>query len=164
VLISHLKAVCDRQVSEMQKAVIGRGEWKLISLYNLEIPEDVWFQKSQEQRTRLLKKVMEVRPLISTSTAAPSPADHDLSPAAAEGNLSVAFENSGITTLSKGTLEGIWKKAETLIQTNGHIISVSWSTDKKECLVRSTTSDQPRLVKISSNTAVMTSVLCLKVF
>jgi len=151
VLISHLKAVCDKQVSEMQKAVIGRGEWKLISLYNLEIPEDVWFQKSQEQRTRLLKKVMEARPFISTSTAAPLPTVQDLSPAAAEGILSVASENSGITTLSKGTLEGIWKKAETLIQTNGNIISVPWSTDKKECLVRSTTGDQPHLVKMSQD-------------
>jgi len=101
-------------------------------------------------KLRLLKKVMEVRPLISISTAAPSPADHDLSPAAAEGNLSVAFQNSGITILSKGTLEGICKKAETLIQTNGHIISVPWSTDKKEYLVRST-SDQPHLVKMGQD-------------
>ena len=150
VLITHLKAICDKQVSEMQKTVIGRGEWKLIPLYNLEIPEELWFQKTQEQRTRHVKKVMETKPFISTVSVTTSSTDHNLVPAvrAAKEILSVSLENSGITTLSKGTLEGIWRKAETLIQTDGHIISVPWSSDKKECLVRSTTSDQPHLVKV----------------
>jgi len=118
-------------------------------LYNVEIPE-FWFQKTQEQRTRHLKKVMKTRPFISTVNVTPSSTDHDLVPvaSAAKEILSVSLENSGITILSKGTLEGIWRKAETLIQTDGHVISVPWNSDKKERPVRSTTSDQPHLVKV----------------
>ena len=114
----------------MQKAVIGRGEWKLVPLYNLEIPEDVWFKKTQDQCTRHLKKVMETRPIISAPSST-ADQDQDLSSATTKGILSISFENAGTTTLSKGTLEGIWKKAETLVQTDGHIISVPWSTDKR---------------------------------
>ena len=73
---------------------------------------------------------MEARSFISTVSVTRSSTDHDLVPAAsaAEEILSVSPENSGITTLSKGTLEGIWRKAETLIQTDSHIISVPWSS------------------------------------
>ena len=93
---------------------------------------------------------MKTRPFFSTVSVTPSLTDHDLVPAASAAKeiLSVSLENSGITILSKGTLEGIWRKAETLIQTDGHVISVPWNSDKKERPVRSTTSDQPHLVKV----------------
>ena len=48
------------------------------------------------------------------------PGDAFLSAAAATSvhkGLSISVENTGINTLSDGTLQGIWKKAETLIQT-----------------------------------------------
>ncbi len=34
VVIEHLKAIVNRHTSEMEKAVIGRGEWSFISSYH----------------------------------------------------------------------------------------------------------------------------------
>ena len=59
VLIDHLRSICDRQVAEIEKAVIGRGEWRFDPSYCcLEVPEHIWFKKSEEQRRRHLTKVM----------------------------------------------------------------------------------------------------------
>ena len=59
VLINHLRSICERQVAEIEKAVIGRGEWRFDSSYRcLEVSEHIWFMKSDEQRKRHLTKVM----------------------------------------------------------------------------------------------------------
>ena len=70
VLVDHLKAICDRQVAETHKAVIGRGEWKFEQQYSyLEVPEQLWFQKSQQQRNTHLNKVMTATPFVPSSTS-----------------------------------------------------------------------------------------------
>ena len=58
--------------------------------------------------------------------------------------LSVSVENAGLSSISLSTLTGMWKKAENLIQSEGHILKAPWLSDKKARLVRSSSS--PSLV------------------
>ena len=52
VLIEHLKSISDRHRSELQKAVIGRGQWHFISQYGyLQVPEVSWFIQCPKRGT-----------------------------------------------------------------------------------------------------------------
>ena len=45
----------------------------------------------------------------------------------------------------------MWKKAENLIQSEGHILKVPWLSDEKARLVKSSSSPQPHVVQTRSN-------------
>ena len=47
------------------------------------------------------------------------------------------LEDSGIASVSKGTLENIWKKACELVKSGGNILKVPWSSSEKSRLVKS---------------------------
>ena len=50
VLVQHLKAIVDRQAAEVEKAIIGRGQWCFSSDYvNLVVPEAVWLTDSDKR-------------------------------------------------------------------------------------------------------------------
>ena len=52
-LISHLKAITAQPAqhqAELEKAVIGRGEWHFCPQYTtLQVPESVWFSKMKPE-------------------------------------------------------------------------------------------------------------------
>ena len=64
--------------------------------------------------------------------------------------LSVSVEKCGLSKVSQSTLEGIWKKAETLIHSKGNILKASWISDEKSRLIRSSSSPQPHVVQRNS--------------
>lgn len=64
--------------------------------------------------------------------------------------LGIAAEDCGVTTISLPVLQGIWKKAEKLVQCKGDILKVPWSSDEKSRLVKSTSSEHPHIVKVNS--------------
>ena len=153
-LIDHLKAICDRQVEEIHKAVIGRGEWRFETMHkNLEVAEDVWFQMTDDHRKKHLRKVMTA---TCTSACTPqTPCSSTLKmnyacPASIEDvestSLDVSIQECGIQTLAQGTLQAIWKKAESLVNTSGHVLPVPWN--QKAYFVKSATSDKPHVVKV----------------
>ena len=45
--------------------------------------------------------------------------------------LSVLVENAGLSSVMLSTLTTMWKKAENLIQSEGHILKVPWLSDEK---------------------------------
>ena len=58
-LISHLKAITAQHQAELEKAIIGRGEWHFCPQYaTLQVPESVWFYiMKPETKEKHLKKV-----------------------------------------------------------------------------------------------------------
>lgn len=51
LLIEHLKSIVARQRSELDKAVIGCGEWNFIYPYDcLKVPDSECFSMSQDAR------------------------------------------------------------------------------------------------------------------
>lgn len=60
--------------------------------------------------------------------------------------LIVSVENCRMTGVAESTIRSIWKKAEVLVKTHGHIIKVPWSDDQKDRLIKSSSSTQPHLV------------------
>ena len=45
------------------------------------------------------------------------------------------------------TLQNMWKKAENLVQHEGNVLKVPWSSDIRSRLVKSSSSEQPHVVK-----------------
>ena len=121
-LIDHLKNIVDRQRSELEKSVIGRGQWHFTKEYNhLIVSETSWFsQMSNEAKKRHLNKVLCCNP---ASASTPDNSN--------QASLSISIEDSGITSISKATLENMWKKAGELVKSGESILSVPWNSDKK---------------------------------
>ena len=130
-LISHLEKIAMQHQSELEKAVIGRGEWHLCSQYALfQVEECVWFPKLKpDEKRRHLKKVQ-----TSQVTVAPPSSSctlRKLSVQEQSVGLSVPIEMSGLSTISSSTLACVWRKAAALVQVDGHILKVPWLSDTK---------------------------------
>lgn len=144
-LISHLQAITAQHQAELEKAIVGRGEWHFCQQYAaLQIPESVWFTKMKpEAKTKHLKKVQscqvkQISPLMTAST-------HENTKQPHIAYLSVLVENAGLSTISYSTLSNIWNKAEKLVLSEGHILKVPWLLDEKARLVKSSSSPQPHV-------------------
>ena len=142
VLIEHLKAVVCQHIEELQKAVIGRGEWRFKSLYrHFQVPQAIWFSKTAEFKERHIKKVQ------SAEVKGHDPASH----ASDNSTLSVPFENCGLPNIAESTLSNIWSKATKLVKSNSDILNAPWLTDAKARLVKSTSSPHPHVVTTSKS-------------
>ena len=154
-LISHLHKLTMRHHSEMEKAVISRGEWCLCPQYSaLQVEESEWFGPMEdEQKQKHMKKVLSTQVIIQRSSRPNS-----------SSILSVPVE-SAVTTLpsiSSSTLDGIWKKATLLVQNRAdHILSVPWLSDPKARLVNSPSSPhQPHTVTAKANSTYVCGPTC----
>ena len=157
VLIEHLKSITDRYNSELEKAVIGRGEWCFTSHYShLRVPEVTWFSRmSQVSKERHMKQVLSctvtghsfenTHSVLSATSSSHSDAENH-----PPTILDVKVEDCGITTVSMSVLKNMWRKAEHILRSKGGILKVPWSSDKETRLVMSSSSEQPHLVKKNS--------------
>ena len=117
---------------------------------HLIVSEASWFsQMSAEAKKMHINKVLCCKP-VSTST--PNGTN--------QASLSVSIEDNGITSVSKATLENVWKKAGELMKSGDSILSVPWSSDKKCRLVKSYSSGQPHMVTVNSRNRNKYSKLC----
>ena len=82
-----------------------------------------------------------VRSATVASTAKPIPQGHGDS-----FHLSIPFQHCGVTTIAESTLQNIWKKAETLVKSEGHVLNAPWLSDAKARLVKSSSSLHPHIV------------------
>lgn len=140
-LIEHLKNI-DRQKSELEKSIVGRGQWHFTEEYNhLIASEASWFSQnlmSNEAKQRHLNKVLTCKPVVNSTSSNTAPS-----------SLSISFEDCGITSIDTATLENMWKKACDLVKSGESILSVPWSSDDKCRLVKSYTSAQPHMVTVN---------------
>lgn len=141
VLIGHLRAITNQHVSELEKAVIGRGEWHFIAPYAcLKFPAITWFSLKQDAKERHMKKVLtyELEAAAVKSRAGPSKPG---------SRIGVSVEDSGVKNIAQSTLRGIWEKADNLLKSDGSIMKAAWISDDKARLVKSSSSPHPHLVK-----------------
>ena len=67
MLIEHLKSLTDQYNSELEKAVIGRGQWHFMPQYqHLEVLEISWFKMTPSSKERHMRNVYNC-PVIATS-------------------------------------------------------------------------------------------------
>ena len=134
--IRHLQNIKDQHVSELEKSVIGRGEWLLLSDYKfLQIPEEKWFSRMSEGgRKAHIKKVLSCPisvPAVNGATVCNS-------------SLSVPVEKCRLFSSCTSMVENMWKKAEELVEGNG-VTFVPW--DEDAYLVKSFSTSHPHIVK-----------------
>ena len=145
VLIDHLKAITKQHVAELEKAVIGRGEWNFTTVHkHLQIPDTTWFSMNLESKEKHMKKVQSckvTKKMVSTSCSS------------SVSTLSIPVEECGVTTVAPSiyTLNNIWKKAANLVTSEGHILNAPWLSDEKARLVKSSSSPHPRIIKTQKN-------------
>lgn len=131
--LEKLKQLISEQDREAERALIGRGKYELRPQYvTFHVPEVRWFAMSVQQREQHLKKfsnasVLDVIPpsdvAQSSGPTSECPGESDNS-CASSGCLDVHVgEVATCTRIPLTSLEGIWKKAEDLLNTEGAIVS-----------------------------------------
>ena len=165
-----LKKIVQQQQCEMEKAVIGYGEHQLRQHYSfLAVPEEKWFQLSQDQRKRCIQKFNSctVRSDInvpnsasdstqssnqSCSSSSPSQPIQDITIGRfsldkdKESQLSVSLEDAiSYTTLPYTTVEGIWTKAGVLVKEVNAIVPAP-GFGPKDKMVKSKSGAAPHIV------------------
>lgn len=153
-LISHLSKLAMQHQAEMEKAIIGRGEWCLCSQYaSLQMSESAWFSSMKpEEKQKHLKKVLttQVTPVTQHTSG-----QHSSSVGEPCKGLSVSiqFAVAKLPTISSSTLACMWNKAAGLIQARDHILTVPWLSDSKARLVKSSSSPQPHVVRTKTGSS-----------
>ncbi len=138
-LIKHIKSVIERQQSEVEMAVIGRGQWKFSNDYaDLVFSEMTWFSNmSPDAKKKHMKKVFNKEIVIAQNRDSCGEL------------LDISYLDCNITAVPTVTLCNIWGKAKDLVKTNA-VIKIPWIKDEKSRLVKSSSSDQPHLVNMSN--------------
>ena len=146
-LIEHLKLIADRQIASVEQAVVGKGDWKLLSDYEyLQVDELQWFKKSESERHSHLKRVFQCKPNASASNEV-------------AGNIPVLDELVkdvppkellDISAVPQTTLKQMWSKAMELIK-SGYVTEAPWMREEKARCVASASSDIPHIVTTSKN-------------
>jgi len=139
-LIESLRAIAEDQVRLLENVVVGQGEWRLTEQHNgIAVSKSRWFSNMSENTKKLhMRKVFIAKSISSLST--------EDSTLGTSSTLNVSVEDSGITTVAQAALQGIWAKAEKLVQSAGHIIKAPSVDDEMARLVKSSSGPQPHLV------------------
>lgn len=148
ILIEHLRSVTDRYKEELEKAVVGRGEWRFTPEYcQLEVSEVTWFSKMNvASKEKHMKEVLNF-PVASMSKEPSQLSTSSQTNSVSAPALTISVQECGITSLAMTLLNDIWEKAERLLSMEGGILKVPWSTDKSARLVMSSSSEHPHFVK-----------------
>ena len=162
-LIDSLKAITSDHHSELQKAVVSRGEWHFTPQYeNLVVSESFWFSHMNDAaKKQHMKKVFSHKPsrIPLTNPDSVSGASSLQDTVQFPSIPSITVEECGITSISESTLRNIWSKARKLVL-DGHVMKVPWSSDSKDRLVESSTSMQPHVVTTNSKNVYICDKNC----
>ena len=140
VLIDHLKTITEQHISELEKAVIERGEWHFIPSFGfLKVLDATWFSMEQGAKEKHMKKVLTCK--VEVASTEPSASMRTTS------SVSVPVEKCGLKKIAQSTLSGIWEKADSLLKSEGSIVRAPWISDDKARLVQSSSSPHPHIVK-----------------
>lgn len=127
------------QLKEIEKAVVGMGEYRFKSAYKcLEVGTDKWFLVSSHQRDKHLKKVFD-KACIPVEAATDVVAE-----CSQVRQLSISPERSGIVPISPEQLERTWEKAKRLLNSPGSICKAPGMSDA--LCVASETGSRPHIV------------------
>ena len=152
-----------RQLAKQQREVIrslsGRGQYRLLPQFShYGVLTSSWARMRSDQRSQAVKQFDNVsiankNPQASTSHT-PGPSAPSVAPCGSTSSkskqLSISIEHCGITKLSLATLQGMWRKAESLLCTANAITPAPGSSVKAR-MVLSSSSEFPHLVQERSS-------------
>ena len=164
--VGKLKDV-DEQEREIERAVIGRGKYQFKMQYShFMVPELKWFKMTESQRRAHLDKVatgaikpsatsstLVTRSLEATSVTVPPLTNGDsnggqslLTSTPSLRQLSVDMTSvAAEVTIPQPCLQGIWKKAEELLNSPGSITAAPGNSEEAR-MVLSRSGQRPHLV------------------
>ena len=164
---SKIKEMVHQQQQEVEKAIIGYGQYRLRPQFSfLAIAQEKWFRMTQEQRQRCIKKFnaatvhhVAESTVMSTAVNASSginiltmnepTCSLSLNTVDAATSLSVILaEAIEKIKLPYTTLEGIWRKATSLMSETNAVVPAP-GFGEKDRMVKSKSGSAPHLIKVS---------------
>jgi hypothetical protein len=157
-----VKMIVQQQQQEVEKALIGCGEYQLRSNYSyLAVPELQWFKMSQQQREEKIHKLntCSVHKQGTTYNSTEGSEATDTLQCINIGRfnlecksfLSVCLEDVvDQMTLPYSTFEGIWNKASVLVSEVNAVVPAP-GCGPKDMMVKSTSGSAPHLVTTVDN-------------
>ena len=158
VFVKEMKQLVDTQRSEIIRALSGRGCYRLAEGYRqLGVSIEVWSKMRPDQRKKIVQKFESFKLQFSSAydDAGPS-SDITVATGGAEllrssRSLSISEpQDSGISTIPLITLQGIWSKAQSLLQGENMITNAPGSEPRARVVI-SFRSDTPHIVKPKGN-------------
>ena len=137
-----LQETVERQEREWKKAVHQMGEYRLSPQFkHLEVRSDKWIAMTIAQKEAHLKKVFE-KPLdkLGRSCEGDIEVEEDDTHIS---NLSVAYEDCGITTVSRSNLKAMWIAATRILEQTQGVLQVPWDVSGTQRLVFNGTNTPP---------------------
>ncbi len=160
----RLKLYVESQREEIARALSGRGQYRLnpeFSHYGISTRD--WMKMRPDQRQHVLhnfqKATLPVHAIPSHSLNVP--VEIEESGSARDRVLSVTAENSGITTIPLVTLNGMWSKAEKMLQTD-NAITPDPGGNKKAKMVISYSQTTPHYIQAKSDSQYICVGACLQ--
>ena len=149
--VETMKGLLQEQKHEIEKAMIGVGEYKLLPAYSdLEVPHGQWFKKNEKQRHRLLNRFMNaaVRGGQNAALATVDVSEDQSS----EGQVQDAPSTSNplkCTGLPEGIQSSMWDKVhvQRYLEDESSYAKAPGVLDHSCVLVKSTSSTRPHCVK-----------------
>ena len=144
-VIENLKAIVDRQYSLLEQAIISKGKLSFNSNYSCFIvDENHWFHTMNE--AQCAKHIKSVNTYSFEATEMQPSLEEPMGPHM-QASKSIEYnELHRIKTISPGILEGMWEKANKLVELPGYILKPDWCKDTQARLVASLSSTAPHLV------------------
>ena len=187
--VREMKELVDSQRSEIIRALSGRGRYRLTENYQrLGVSLDEWNKMRSDQRKKIVERlssaqltapmcphprtaqpahVSRVDPAHSSaaalsefhSEACSSTSSSTQQPPHSMKGLDVSAEDSGIHTIPLITLQAIWSKATSLLQSDTAITPAP-GTDKRVRCVMSYRSDTPHVVRPKGSSQYVCDANC----
>ena len=138
--VQSMKRMFEEQKQEVDKAVIGLGEYQLCQPYQIYgIDTKVWFQKNDKQIQRLLDRFAKAdlhATNRSTSSASSSTANH-------QGSRNPLL----LTNLPESIKSSMWAKVQSYMQDESSYTKSPGVSDYSSILVKSTSGSRPHFVQ-----------------
>ncbi len=165
VVVGKLREVVDEQEREIERAVNGRGKYRFKRQYHhLTVTETKWFKMTEQQRRAHMHKVatavvepsatssvhvvptLEVMSVVPPHTHDESSSNQSLATGATLRKLSVELTSLvANVTIPQPCLQGIWQKAEELLNSSGSITEAPGNSAQSR-MVLSRSGLRPHLV------------------
>ena len=138
-----MKSMYEDQKQEIDKAVVGLGEYQLCSSYrSLGVSTKEWFKKNEKQRTRILDRFGSAK----LESYCPQAEDDVSQRAASPGQDSPSTSNPlRCTRLPSSTQYSMWAKVQSYLEDESSYTKSPGSRDYSSILVKSTSSERPQV-------------------
>ena len=146
--VNHMKELFTEQRSEVEKAVVGMGEYQLLSTYqHLGVETKRWFLKTEQQRKGTITRFMNAQ-LVEPCSQATSSTSSSRDEVSGEVERPLSSEDNPLqyTSLPRYTQESMWKKFQPYMDDPSYVVAPGTS-DKSCVLVKSSSGTKLHFVQ-----------------